>query len=101
RAAPLAEDAERTRIAHDVVHRQEVRIETELRDQRELALDELHHLSGRAIGPASAHALQGELSQPARRCLTVGGDLARVFVAQLLEREAAARSDRKGRLDQL
>ena len=101
RAAPLAENAERTRIAHDVVHRQEIRIEVELRDQRELALDELRHLRGRAIGPASAHALQGELSQPARRCLALGDDLARVLVAQLLEREAAARSDRERRLDQL
>jgi hypothetical protein len=48
-------------MTHDVVHREEVRIEIELRDQRELAFDELHHLRGCAVGPALAHTLQSEL----------------------------------------
>ena len=84
------------------MHREEVRIEAAApRSARARARRARTTCAGAPSGQRRAHALQGELPQPARRCLAVGDDLARVLVAQLLERERAARGDRERRLEQL
>ena len=61
RAAPLAEDAERARRAHDVVHGQEIRFVSQLRDQRELVLDRAPH-AARARRRASVGACPAAVS---------------------------------------
>ena len=59
-AATLAEDAERAREAHDVVHGEEVRLVVQLLDQLELVLDRRPHGRGayrRASGRRSPSAV--------------------------------------------
>ena len=89
RPAALAEDAPLAREAHDVVHGEEVGLVGEIGDQGELVLDELADVIGRALREAPSQACFGELAQPRRRRLAGGHELLRVFVAQLVEREAA------------
>ncbi len=97
----LAEDAAAAREVDDVVHGEEVRLVTELRDQREFVLDERAGSRGRALRPAPSLALLRELPEPAGRRLAFGHDLARIFVAQLVEREIAAPRDVERRREQL
>ena len=93
RAAALAQDPLAAREVHDVVHRQEERFIREFRDQRELMLDGGAHCRRHAVGPALAGTRFGQRPQVARRRGARRHDLLRVLIAQLLEREAAARGD--------
>ena len=100
RAATLAEDVPRAREAHDVVHGEEIGLVVELGDQREFVLDRLPRRRGHAFRPALHRALLREPPQPARRRVTFRHDLARVLVAQFVERERAARGDLDRRREQ-
>ena len=72
----------------DVVHGEEVRLVAQLLDQLELVIDRRSHGAGGAVGPAPALAFRRQLAQPARRRFAVRHDLARILVAQLVERES-------------
>ena len=87
RAPALAKNAFRARKTHDVVNRQEIRFVTELRDELQLVLDELHDLLRHTAGPALAHTLTGQLSQVACRGLAPGNGFVGILVAQLVERK--------------
>ncbi len=93
RAAPLAQDAAAARELHDVVDGEEVRLVAQLRDERELVLDQLTHAGGHAGGKARAQSLLGDLSQVRGRRVARGRELLRVLVAQAVEGEGAALRD--------
>ena len=93
RAAPLAQDAAAAREAHDVGHREEIRLVVQLGDQRELVLDLFEDLLRRAARIARRQAFEDERAQPARRRMPGRDDLLRILVAQLVERETAALGD--------
>ena len=94
RAAPLAQDALRARVADDVVDGQEVRLVAQVGDQREFVLDDGSHLLRHALRVARLRLLVGHAPQPRGRRLAGGHDLLRILVAQLVERERAALGDR-------
>ena len=85
------------RPLHDVGHRQEIGLEAELRDQRELMLDRLAHRRQLTRRKTSLHARLGQCAQPAGRAVAGRHDLLGVLVAQFGERERAARCDRQRR----
>ncbi len=90
RAAALAEDAARAGEADDVVHGQEKRLVAEFGNQRQFVLDLLVHFPRRALRPAPARALHGQLAQPARWRVAFRHQLARILVLQLAEIEACS-----------
>ena len=92
-AAALAQDLLLARPAHHVGHGEEVRLEPQSRDQRQLMLDGLAHLERHAVRKPLACTGLGERAQPTRRRVAFGHDLFGVFVAQLVERERARRGD--------
>ena len=96
RAASLAQDVFRARIAHQVLDGEEERLVTELGDERELVLHHLAHLGLDAARKATAQALLGQLCEPARRRVLGRHQLRRILVAQLVERELAALGDAPG-----
>ena len=100
RAAALAEDLLAARVAHDVVHGEEIRFVFQLLDQAEFVLDLRADLFRRAVRPAPAHALLGELTQPADRAVPGRHQLVRVAVCQLVQTELTARGDRHALLQQ-
>ena len=79
--------------AHDVGHGKKVGLEAELTDQRQLMLKRLAHRRWHAAGKAPQRALLGKRTQPAGGGVAGGHDLFGVSVAQLVEREGAARGD--------
>ncbi len=93
RAAALAQDAELPRLAHDVVDGEEIRRIAKLRDElqfaRNLAAHRLRHAGGIALGGA----FPAQPLEPGLRRRAVGRGLVGVFVAQLVEIEAAAFGD--------
>ena len=94
RAAPLAQDALRARVADDVMDRQEVRLVAQVGDQRELVLDDGLHFLRHALRVARLRLRVGHAPQPRGRRLAGGHDLLRILVAQFVERERAALGDR-------
>src|SRR5690606_21463049 len=90
RAASLAENPLAARELHDVVHGQEIRLVTQIGDQLEFVLDEPLGFRRDAAGPAPMLAALDERAQMARGRLAPRHELARVLVAQLVEREGAA-----------
>ena len=101
RTAALAEDVEAARLAHDVVHREEIGLVGEVADERELVVDLRAHLLRNARRPALARAGFRELAQMRGRGFTGRHQLARIFVAQLVEREVRERGDLHGFREQL
>ena len=101
RTPALAEDVEAARLAHDVVHREEVGLVGELVDERELVVDLRAHLRRNACRPALARAGFRELAQMRSRRFTGRHQLTRIFVAQLIEREVRERGDLHGFREQL
>ena len=102
RAAPLAEDAEPPRLAHDVVHGEEIGFVAELGDERELVVDLVRAcVPGCPRGQRSARAGLGQAAQVRGRRLAGRHQLARIFVAQLVEREIRERGDLHGLGQQL
>ena len=93
RAAALAQDVAPPAERHDLVHRQEVAGVVELLDQRELG----RRAGGARWRDVAAVAPRGAVStsvaQVLRRGRAVGQALRRVAIAQLAERERAARGD--------
>ncbi len=100
RAAPLAQDAAPARELDEVVHGQEIALVAELRDQRELTLDELPHRRRGPRGPAPYRARLDQAAQVRRRRRARRHDLLRILVAKLVEREPAAPGDVPRRLDE-
>ena len=94
RAASLAENAARAGVADQVFHREKERLIAKLGDERELVLGHLAHLRRHATGKAPAQAVLGQLREPALRRMLRRHEFRRIFVAQLMERKAAALGDR-------
>ncbi len=93
RAAPLAQDPAPAREAHDVVHGQEIRLVSQVRDQLEFMLQQLFDVRRRAVRPAFVLADLDQSSQVARGSVTLRNQLARILVAQLVEREVDSCGD--------
>ena len=89
RAAPLAENADGARVMHDVVDGQKIRRVGELLDEREFLLDRAADAIGDAVREAPGCPFPGQRFQMSLRCLAFGNRLVRIFVFQLVEREAA------------
>ena len=96
RAAPLAEDVEPPRLAHDVVYGEEVGLVFQIGDERQLVVDLVLHDRRNTAGPAALRPGAGELAQVRGRRLAGGYQLARILVAQFVEREVGARGDADG-----
>ena len=92
------------------MHGEKVGLVAKLGDQREFVLNQRAHVGrhdiargrgrgGRAVGrwrraaPASCRPLLDELTQPLGGSAARGHEFTRIFVAQLIERKAAARSN--------
>jgi hypothetical protein len=101
RAAALAEDAVAARVIDHVVHGEEEGFVAQLGDDGQLLLQQRAHLAGNAAGPVPRRALPGELRQPGGGRLAPGHQLARILVAQFLQREGAAVGNGHGRGQQL
>ena len=97
RAASLAEDAEAPRLAHDVVHREEIGLVPEIGDERELVVDPVRAcFPGHRAGQRLCAPGLRELAQVRGRGLARRHQLARIFVAQLVERKIRQRGDLHG-----
>ena len=92
-AATLAEDALGARPLHDVGHGEEVGLEPQLPDQRQLVLDRLAHRWRFTFRVTAARAGFGQRAQPAGGRLAGGHDLFGVFITQLGQRKATRRGD--------
>ncbi len=93
RAAALAEDVARPRLAHDVVDGEKIGRVVERADQRQLVLDLAPHFLRHAAGIARAGAEPGKARQLLLRRAALGHRIDGIFVAQLVERESDARRD--------
>ena len=98
RAAPLAEDVAGAGEGDHVVHGEEVGLVFQLGDEGELVFEHVFHLLGRAVGVAPAQAFIGEAAQAAGGGFAVG-ELAWVFVAQLVEGEGEGVGKLSGAVD--
>ena len=102
RAAALAQDALRPRERDDVLDGEEVRLVIEFRDQGEFVLDQFADLGRRgALAVAAGEAGFDQRAQVRRGRRALRHQLLGVFVAQLVEREAAARDDVERRVGEL
>jgi hypothetical protein len=101
RAAPLAQYPLPARPGDDVMHGEEVGRVGHLGDQPQLMLDLGRHLVRHAGGVALREAILGQPAQPGIRCLAGRHHLLGVLVAQLGQREFAARGRRQGLGQQL
>ena len=99
RAPPLTEDVLAAGELHDVLHGEEVILVVELADEYQLTLHQGPRLFRHALGPALGGAGVGELAQVRLRREVRRHQLFRVFIAQLVQREAAALGD-EARLQQ-
>src|SRR5262245_907315 len=90
-AAALTQDPFAFREPDDVMHRQEIGCIVEARYQRQLLHQRVADLVGDAAGIALRGALPGQLLQVLLRRQSLRYRFARIFVAQLVEREAAGR----------
>ena len=93
RPAALAQDVPRAGEAHQVPHGEKIRLVAQLADQLQFVLELLADFFGHAVRIALRRALPGELRQKLQRRLALGRELGRIFVPQLVEREAAAVGD--------
>ncbi len=93
RATPLAQDAAPAGEADDVVHGQEIGLVAQLGHQREFVIDLRRHCGRDPGRVALREPFLHEPAQPARCGLALGHQLARILVAQRLQRERAARGD--------
>ncbi len=82
------------REAHDVVHGEKIRLVLQLFDQSQLVFDLCADLVRHAVRPAPAHALFGELTQPAAGAVARRHQLGGIAVTQLVQAELATFSDR-------
>ena len=91
RAAPLAQDAQAPRRAHDVVHGEKEHLVAAFGDQREFFFDERHDGRRNAVGVALRGAFVGQAAQRLRGCQPRQHAVARVVVLDLVQPKAAAR----------
>ena len=93
RAAPLAKNAETSRMRDDVIHRQKIRLVAQFADQSQFIVDLPLHLAGNARRIATVQAALRLPTQIARRGLAEGDDFFGILIAQLVERELAKSGD--------
>ena len=93
RAAALAQDGFRPREGDDVVDGEEVGLVAELRDERELVLDQGAYFGRNAAAVAVRQAGFGQRAQVRGRRRAGRHDLLGILVAQLVQRERAAPRD--------
>ena len=98
RAAPLAENADAARIAHDVMHGEKVHLVLLVLDQRQFFVQLIAHFPGNALGIASRRALPGQPVQGLRGRHAGKHALLRIVVADLVQAEAAAPGQLQRRL---
>ncbi len=100
-AAALAQDAAPARKLDEVVHGQEIALVAEFRDQREFALEQFpHRPAARRPASAAPRPARPAAAGAQRGVLAGRHDLLRVFVAEFVEREAAASGDLERRIEQ-
>ncbi len=95
RSAPLAEYFLRPGVLHDIVHREEKRLEFEFRDQMQFMFDALPHGLGRSRRPALEATGLGQSAQMTGRRLAGGHDFLGILITQFIELEPAAFGDRE------
>ena len=93
RAAALAEDVLRAGVAHQIMDGEEIRRVVELVDEGELMLELGAHLLRHAVGIAGRRAQPGEMDELLLGLAPRLRQLIGIFVAQLVEGEAAALGD--------
>ncbi len=93
RAAPLAENVLLPGKAHDVLHGEEIRRETELADELELVFDLAADLLRHARGIAPHRPFARQALEFLLRRRTVIAGLVGIIVAELVQGEAAALGD--------
>ena len=97
RAAALAEDVSRAGEADEVPHGEEIRFVVQVADELEFVLELVADFFGDAARVALGGALPGELRRDIRAASGLSGaSSVGIFVAQLVEREAAAVGDFDG-----
>ena len=102
-AAALAEDVFGLAEVHDLAHGQEVAAVVELLDQGQLAFELVHDVGGRPafFDVAARRAVVDPLAQPAVGGVAFGQALQGVAIAQVGQREGAARDHLERALDRL
>ena len=93
RAAALAEDLLRAGVAHQIMDGEEIRRVVELGDEGELMLELGAHLLRHPVGIAGRRAQPGEMDELLLGLAPRLRQLIGIFVAQLVEGEAAALGD--------
>ncbi len=93
RAAALTQDAALTRETHEIPNRQKIVLVTQLRDQRQLGLEQTPDLLRNAARIPLAGPLPGQRGEKVARRLVGGTQLVRILVAQLIERKRATLGD--------
>ena len=102
-AASLAENGARPGVLDDVPDGEEVGRVTQFRDEFQFVDDLRAHLFGNAAGITPRSAFPRQALQRGLRTFALlrAGDLARIFVAQLVERERDASDDLQRALDRI
>ena len=98
RSAPLAQNADAARIAHDVMHGEKVHLVLLILDQRQLFVQLIVHVLGNALGIASRRAIPGQPGQGLRGRHAGQHALLRIVVANLVQAEAATPGQLQRRL---
>ena len=96
RPPTLAQDAFAACKTHDVVHRKEIHLEVQLRNQRQLVLHPLADVVRHALRVTRLSALLHVLAQGLRRRVAGQHRLQRVVVAQFIQAEMAALRHHQG-----
>ncbi len=90
RAAPLAQDAARLGVAHDVVHGEEIGRVFQVADQREFVIERLAHIGGNAVGIARPRARLGEGFERGLRRREAFAQLRGIIIGEIVEAEGKA-----------
>ena len=101
RAPALAQDLALARMAHDVVHRQEVHLVAAVGDQPQFMHQLAPHRPRDAAGVAALRPFDGEAAQRLGRGHSRRHRLRRVLVLDLLQAERAAAGDHQRVLEQI
>ena len=100
-AAALAENVLGAREAHHVLDGKEIVLVAQHGNECELFVDLLSNLRGRARGPATRGALQGQFAQVLKGGHSFGHELFGIFVVQSIEREGTRACDVERRREEL
>src|SRR3546814_19557523 len=91
--SPLAQDAPAARELHDVVDSEEIAGIAAIANQHEFLVEQRQHLFGHAIVESIERCLPDEMFEPILRIPALWHRFVRIFVGELIEREADARGE--------